>query len=355
LKGLSKSPSQRFQSGKELMDAMEAALNISTPTLPLLPQNNAGAESTPRSHFRLSQTSMMEIVSEHQEATVASLPDGRPELEPIKPKKKLSMLAILGIGWTVLFVLGGLAFLINYFLFNASGQQVQANALPSATERLPSPTDTLLPTRTMPPSQTAAPTNILSTSTLPAVEILETPTLIPPTETLPAPTSTNTVTEPPPQRSDGDLFKMYYDETAFYIKNLSDHDRSVYPLAFERLDKDENPETRVEGWYWGNIYSKFRANYCLVLEILNYTDHLSPKECKNRYLVFRQPTLDSGKIFWTKESDTKEFRVLWDDEEVGRCKIGAGTCEVYLPSSYQWQKKIRSSIEISKSIKSKPY
>ena len=124
---------------------------------------------------------------------------------------------------------------------------------------------------------------------------------------------------------------MYYDETGFYIKNLSGKDRSVYPLAFERLDKGGKPVTRVEGWYWGNIYPTFRANYCLVLEILNLTDHLSPAECKNRYLVIRTPTLDSGMIFWTKEKDYKEFRVLWNDEEVGRCKIAEHTCEVYLP------------------------
>jgi tRNA A-37 threonylcarbamoyl transferase component Bud32 len=331
LKGLSKSPSQRFQSGKELMDAVEAALGVIAQTSPYLPQKNAGGEKAGHLYPRLSPTSMMEIVSEHQEAAVFSLPGRTAGLKPIKPRKKLSLLAIVGIGWAALIVLGGLAFLFYYLLFNPDRQQVQANAPPLATEIFPSPTSTKLPTQTNPPSQNVAPTTNRPISTLPAIGILTTSTLIPPTETLPAPTFTIAATNPPPQRSDGDHFEMYYDETAFFIKNLSAKDRSVYPLAFERLDIDGKPETRVEGWYWGNIYSKFRADYCLVLEILNYTDHLNPKECKNRYLVFRQPTLDSGIIFWTKEKDTKEFRVLWNDEEVGRCKIGAGTCDVYLP------------------------
>jgi hypothetical protein len=161
------------------------------------------------------------------------------------------------------------------------------------------------------------------------VLVTSTPTL--PIEIPPVHTSTNPDENSPPPPLDGDLFVMYYDETGFYIKNLSGKDRSVFPLAFERLDNNGKPINRVEGWYWGNIYSKFRADFCLVLEILNRTDHLNPPECKNRYLVIRTPTLDSGMIFWTKEKGSKEFRVFWNDEEVGRCKIAEETCEIYLP------------------------
>ena len=331
LKGLSKSPSQRFQTGKELMDALAAALNASAQTSPYHPQKNAGAETAGRPSPRLSQTSLAEVVSERQEATVFSLPAGTAELGPIKPRMKPSLLVILGIGWGGLIVLGGLAFLFSSFLLSPNKQKIQANAFPFAKETLPALTSTQMPTQMIPPSQTAAPATIRPTSTDPAEVILATSTLVPPTETSPAPTFTSAVKKPPPHQPEGDLFVMYYDETGFYIKNLSSKDRSVYPLAFERLGKGGKPETRVEGWYWGNIYSTFRANYCLVLEILNFTDHLSPKECKNHYLVIRTPTLDSGMIFWTKEKDSKEFRVLWNDEEVGRCKIGEGTCEVYLP------------------------
>jgi serine/threonine protein kinase len=331
LKGLSKSPSQRFQSGKELMDAVEAALSVIAQTSPYLPQKNAEGERAEHLYPRLSQTSLAEIVSKRQEATVPEIPRETSELKPIKPRMKPSLLAILGIGGGALIVLGWLAFLFSSFLLNPNRQRVQANALPFATETFPAPTSTLLPTQSIPPSQTAAPATIRLTSTNPVVEIPATSTLIPPTETSPAPTVTITVENPQPHKPDGDLFDMYYDETGFYIKNLSGKDRSVYPLAFERLGKGGKPVTRVEGWYWGNIYSTFRANYCLVLEILNYTDHLSPKECKNHYLVIRTPTLDSGMIFWTKDKDSKEFRVLWNDEEVGRCKIAEDTCEVYLP------------------------
>lgn len=124
---------------------------------------------------------------------------------------------------------------------------------------------------------------------------------------------------------------MYYDDTSFYIKNLSGSDRSIFPFAFERIDDGGNFTNRFEGWHWGNIYSRFRADFCLVLEILNYTDHLEPAECNNRHLVMHYPPLSRDYLFWVEDGESVEFRVLWDEQEVGRCKIRKGSCEVYLP------------------------
>jgi serine/threonine protein kinase len=331
LTGLSKSPSQRFQSGKELMDALEAALNTAAQTSPYLPQKTGGAETAQYLSPQVSQTSLVEIVAECLETTAPGIPGESSELKRIKIPIKPNLLAVLGLGCGALIVLGGLVFFIMTLLLNPSRQSPQAIAPPFATETLPALTSTRPPTQSIPPSQTVEPVAIIPTITHQPDENPATPTLTPPPEILPAPTLTIPAESPPLPQPDGDLFVMYYDETGFYIKNLSNEDRSVYPLAFEQLGKDGKPVNRVEGWYWGNIYSKFRANYCLVLEILNRTDHLSPAECKNRYLVIRTPTLDSGMIFWTKEKNYKEFRVLWNDEEVGRCKIAEDTCEVFLP------------------------
>jgi hypothetical protein len=67
---LSKSPSHRFQTGAELMDAIEVALEVPVQTAPYLPQDIAGAEiQAPR----LSQTSLPEIVAEKLEATAPSI------------------------------------------------------------------------------------------------------------------------------------------------------------------------------------------------------------------------------------------------------------------------------------------
>ncbi|MGD2158895.1 MAG: hypothetical protein PVG32_18595, partial [Anaerolineales bacterium] len=111
----------------------------------------------------------------------------------------------------------------------------------------------------------------------------------------------------------------------------SGKDRSVYPITFERLDTDGNPLNRFEGWYWGEIYPNFRAGYCMVLEIINTVNHLNPLECQGRHLVYRTPTSDDPYIFWTNQQGSRQFRVLWDDDEVARCKIAKGFCEVYFP------------------------
>ena len=124
---------------------------------------------------------------------------------------------------------------------------------------------------------------------------------------------------------------LYYNDASLYFKNLSGKDRSIYPIAFERLGKNDQALDRFDGWRWGNIYANFRADYCMVLRIINRTDYLNPKECKNRELGYRTPTSNDSYIFWTKENDSKEFRVLWRNKEVGRCKIAKSPCEVYLP------------------------
>jgi serine/threonine protein kinase len=126
-------------------------------------------------------------------------------------------------------------------------------------------------------------------------------------------------------------FVMYYDDRSFYFQNLSGEDRNIFPIAFERLDKNGNPANRFDGRLWGDFYPTLRAGYCLVIEIINDKGHLDPPECANRYLVVRTPVPNADTIFWTKVDGSKEFRVLWNDQEIGRCEIAKGFCEVYLP------------------------
>jgi hypothetical protein len=124
---------------------------------------------------------------------------------------------------------------------------------------------------------------------------------------------------------------MYYNDTSFYIKNLSGNDLSIYPLAFDLLDNKGNPTNHFDGWRWANIYPKFRNGYCLVMLVLDRFNYLDPTECRKLHLVIHRPPADRDYIFWTKEKGSKEFRVLWDDEELGRCEIKEGYCEVQMP------------------------
>jgi hypothetical protein len=63
----------------------------------------------------------------------------------------------------------------------------------------------------------------------------------------------------------------------------------------------------------------------------NPNNYMNPSVCKNRYLSRRSLTADSELIFWTPLAGSTQFRVLWQNTEVGRCEISAGFCEVFVP------------------------
>jgi hypothetical protein len=129
----------------------------------------------------------------------------------------------------------------------------------------------------------------------------------------------------------GDHFVLFYDDTALFFKNDSGKDRSIIPVAFERLDNSGNPTDRFEGSRWGQFYPIFRAGFCEVAAIIDYRDHLSPPDCANRTVAERTPSLGDPGIFWTAQAGSQQFRVLWNNTEVGRCLIAARHCDVYLP------------------------
>jgi hypothetical protein len=136
---------------------------------------------------------------------------------------------------------------------------------------------------------------------------------------------------------DGKLFKLFYDDNSFYLLNLSDATIPINRVAFERLSDEDVPLNRFTGTGWAEYYGSSTPGKCVALEILGSRPYLSPPECgHNTYLSLRTPTREDPTIFWTTEEGSHQFRVLWREgggqgEEVARCEIEAGTCEVYLP------------------------
>lgn len=294
LKALAKSPAERYQSGKELLDALESALKAEeTATLPPGPRPPARPP--------------------------ASRQEGRPA-PGFLTRGGLWLLTCSGLlGLAAL----GLMLIVSLGRglkppapVTLQAGEARAEITPSLPPVLASPTASPAPAATLPtpiaPGATASPSAETPSPTASA-------TPLPPS---PSPTS------PPPE---GDLFLLFYDETAFYAKNASERDRSVYPLAFERLDTEGNPLNRFEGWRWGNIYSTFHQGYCMVMKFVELGEHLNPPACQDRLLVLHQPTMDRDYIFWTSREGSAYFRVLWREVEAGRCEIAAGYCEVYLP------------------------
>lgn len=151
---------------------------------------------------------------------------------------------------------------------------------------------------------------------------------------LPAQTSPGTL--PAAKYPDGKPFKLFYDDNSFYMLNLSDATIPVNRVAFERLGDDDVPLNRFNGTRWAEFYAYSKPGKCVALEILGSPEYLSPPECgHNNFLSLRTPPREDPTIFWTAQEGSHQFRVLWreggQEEEVARCEIDAGTCEVFLP------------------------
>ena len=184
-------------------------------------------------------------------------------------------------------------------------------------------TQTVEVTATQSSTETEAPT---STATPPiavaAGETASTPSAI--TET-PSPTTTQ-------EFVNEKRMWLYYDQYGLYIYNASNTNRSISPIAFERLDQDGNPSNRFDGWRWAYYFATLYTGRCMQIEIQNNpNNYLSPEVCKNQYLSRRSIAADSDLIFWTTLPNSTHFRVLWKNVEVGQCDTTAGFCQVFVP------------------------
>ncbi len=331
LKALSKNPAERYQTGAELMDALERALAAAEPTaerilpLPPPPASVIAGKTRPAARKPL------------------------PPTPPPRPRRRSALIPLL-------FLLG-LALLAAYYLYP---NQIAALIFPPTPTALPLPTTesplpvvpptetpTLIPSRTLAPTATPRPTISATPSPSPTDTATLTPTA---TSTPPAPTETATV---PSATAENTLtatltplvtatttplypnYKriwLYYDQSGFYIYNASDSNRSISPIAFERLDSAGNVLNRFDGLLWSDLYPILHPGRCMRVEIQSSPYlYLNPPICRDYYYSTRILPRTSNLIFWTPRPDSAQFRVLWMNEEVGRCDISAGFCEVYIP------------------------
>ncbi len=144
----------------------------------------------------------------------------------------------------------------------------------------------------------------------------------------PVPDATAEVVAPASTHGDGRRFMLFYNENGLYVLNDSDKDSQIAPLAFERLDAEGQPQNRFEGWRWSRYYPSIREGKCVSAEIRGAVSR--PAECRS---FSSQITVSRGDafVFWLEVEGSTQFRVLWNDQEVGLCEIAAGECEVFLP------------------------
>lgn len=357
LKAISKQPADRYPTGRELLDALEKALSASPAVaaapipLPPLGTTPPGARA-PRPQSRMSVSE--KIAAQLESASVTSAPKSstttpppapapvvnhwdtpaasaqptpvaapsQPSVTPPpppSPKYAQPPSALAGNNPMMLWIAGGGAALVVvlFILAFVWMQPSAATPIPVTSTRATGGNNAtpVASTLTQPPETTPLP------NALPA-ETVET---VNPTPEADQPNPVATVKYP-----DGDRFTLYYDDYSLVFANLSQDDRTVWDLAFERLDLNGAPLNRFEGSVWGTQFPRVSAGKCMRVETLGQAS-LRPAECVGYNAFVSYGRTNTTRFFWTPQADSQYFRVLWKNEEVARCAIDAKTCTVFLP------------------------
>ncbi|MCB0120134.1 MAG: serine/threonine protein kinase [Anaerolineales bacterium] len=333
LKALEKGVKERYQTGMKFMEALEDSLTASGSSkkgsLPPLP---VGVPTIQRSELSIEQISKRPAPKQAAPQRAVEMPATvRASAPPARRRYWLPILFLLVIGF------GGL-----YFLRDRLNLQA---LLPSqtATTTAAAPQPTLTP---VPPTETQAPSpTAKATSTVEDVSTAITATLAMPTETIQLPTSTpmNVPTidvdaAPTVLYPEGNQYFLFYNTTSFFIYNNSYDRRSISGFTFQRLDGEGLPaEDIFQGYQWETTTVKYLPrHFCANITIFGDQNppYLNPEECQ-RYGMIKtiQPRFDrpGDILFWTPKADSKQFRVLWLDEEIARCDIDASVCEIFIP------------------------
>lgn len=349
MKALSKEPAERYQTGRALMDALERTVRTLPPDpagrfdLPLPPAavQMPAVGAAPRRP--LSHVTVAEKIALHLEgkATQATSPPATAVAAPASASQPQRLYWFLGsILLLALLVILAVAWANNEGALAAGQgtptQTPRPTAEPStiATDALPV---AILPTATASPSPTFTPTAMPSptptqTQTPSPTPSPEPTSTLPPTPSLPlnVPTLTPTVRYP-----DGHLVRFFYNDLSFYLWNTSGETIQVAPLAFEALDGEGEPTIyRFDGRRWAAFYGSLEPDHCNRIEA-HEGRLLRPAPCDNVSRVTINltisPTELHEQVFWVSRDGGSQFRILWNEEEIGRCPVDTRICDVYLP------------------------
>jgi hypothetical protein len=87
----------------------------------------------------------------------------------------------------------------------------------------------------------------------------------------------------------------------------------------------------MQGNRWSQFYSFVDNNNCVGIEpFAPPGNYLRPALCRD-YNSTVTPEYTAEEMFWLARSGAVTFRVLWNNNEVGRCALGEGSCLVTIP------------------------
>lgn len=316
LKALAKKPEERFASGAEMMIALENALIRMHPSLPTHKQIPLPAAAI-------------------QGAAQV------PPTFPLNPKQfpaltsTMGRLVLAAVGLALIICLVGA---ISVWAWQ-SGTANRVSATPDAAALLPAgeqTTPVFSPTATMPAA--AATDAVPDQPTMVSINPLP---VLTDTAAPAAPVSDPVVVQPTvtwtPKYGSGRKMLLSWNDSSFYMLQVTGYGELIDPLVFERLNAEGFPTNRFSGKLWAELHASTLRDWCMRLEIdgpnqaASLPSFLRPAPCENHYLATRWPSTGDPTVFWTRQEGSQQFRVLWGRDEIQRCEIDAGSCEVYLP------------------------
>lgn len=340
---LSKEVEERYPSGKLLMQAVEKAMspapiNGKTAALP------ARVEVSPIQ----SPVSVREKVSEY----FIENPPGS-NWNPDAPSKPRSTTASKRYSWFTLAAAGGSLLILLTFITLAIANLWSLRNPPDGGDEAGLPvvvaemTDADIvdgegsgsPT---PDELREAPATAMPQPIIEVVTIVTANTLPPPTQTpvntvtvaVVLPTATNT---PMPTATvlypDGRRVQLYYDDYSFYILNLDGQAIEIEAISFEGLNgAGQSAGFSFAGSGWAAFHTTLDSGRCNRIETRQAPFYLRPGQCPS-YNATVTPIITDDEVFWSSQNGISTFRVMWAGQEIGRCRVGGGICDIFLPDA----------------------
>ncbi len=314
-KALEKKPRDRYQSGAEMMSALERALKPAKSAPMPLPALPVGAPTVRQNQVPIREITRRLPPPKKQRGNTVYRPIE--EAQPVQKRRRSKLLWLLPF-FLILLLLG-----IGGWLSASSGFFSAKPAPTSTASPAESASQPLQPTQTL--TQPAAAAEIPLSPPTATFTLTPYPTLAPP---LPG--------SAPTAKPEGNPMTLFWNETSFVLLNRSREERSLAGFVFERLDMNDQPTDSLPGYLFENKkFNYLPGKHCLSVKIYKHETppYLDPFDCHGMYASIIQPIVEEHPelIFWTPKEGSTHFRVLWLKEEIARCEIRLGLCEIFIP------------------------
>jgi eukaryotic-like serine/threonine-protein kinase len=337
---LSKEAEERYPNGKSLMEALGKALALSVPkaAAQAVPTK---AEVPPIQSPISVQEKVNQYFAENPPGSNWDAEAGARANRATTGTKRYSWVTFVAAGASLLVLLIFITLALSNILLpsdeTAEADATPASAIAETTNAANQDGQAIEPAN--PGQPVESPTIQMPLPIIEVVTIIATNTPAPPTPTI-DPTHTAvavvpTLSSPMPTATvlypDGRPIQLLYDDYSFYVLNLDDQQIEIESIAFEGLNAiGESAGYNFSGSNWAIFHDTLDSGRCNRIETRQAPFYLRPGQCPF-YNATVTPVLTDELVFWSGQNNIASFRILWEDQEIGRCQVGARICDVFLP------------------------